>query len=57
MDYETLGDPVIVAQTAMDGHRLSTTGFVWENFELHILIAIHGYQAVLDKAAKITVYA
>lgn len=57
MPEELIEDVTIMAETAIDGHRLSTTGFVWENFELHLLIHMHGYDAVLREVEKITVYA
>ncbi len=57
MDYESYSDPEVMAETALDASRLMTFGHPWAQFEVHILIQMHGYRAVLAEAAKITVYA
>lgn len=57
MDYESYSDPEVMAETALDAGRLSMWGYPWAQFEVHLLIQMNGYQAVLSEAAKITRYA
>lgn len=51
-DMEGPVDDECLAEVAMDAGRLTTWGFPDADAELRVLIAAHGYPAVLKEAAK-----
>jgi hypothetical protein len=56
-DMESYSDPEIMAETVLDAQRLTTFGYPWAQFEVHLWIQMYGYRAVLKEAAGITRYA
>lgn len=54
---QDLQDPEVMAELVLDADRLTTFGFPEAAAEVKSLIAMRGWQAVRQAAAKITSYA